>query len=263
MDCLRGEIEEKGVTPEELRLFLLNLPVSSNSNSSKRQKLTLLSDNQQHDLEKCATITAIFTFLRKCTSFLNYDIYQSLVENYNISIDQEKMKYPDHLKDFIEKHSIEEFAKINPQLKTKTDSKELTLKFDIETTCSLARVAELETFIANILELNPSALELVDIAKGCVIVTFLIPASMADAIFTPDTVFTSEQEDELREASVLWLKCNGYTFHFGKTTVHTESPGNLMLTQICNFRNLYKAPLFANDYRYSGTCHCISRSPTL
>ncbi len=59
--------------------------------------------------------------------------------------------------------------------------------------------------------------------------TFLIPASVADAIFTPDTTFTSQQKDELRAASILWLKCNGYTFHFGKTIVYTESPGNLML----------------------------------
>ncbi len=223
VDCLCSKIEEKGVSPEALRSFLLSL--SASSSSSKRKKLTLLYDFQQ-GLEKCDTVTAIFNFLKtKCTSFLHYDIFQRIVENYNINEDQENMKYPDHLKAYIEKHKISEFAKINPQLKPKTSSKKLTLKFDIETTCSLAKVAELEKFIADILELHPSTLEFVDIDS--VIVTFLIPASVADAIFTPNTVFTPQQEDELRAAKVLWLKCSGYTFYFGNRTVYTESPGNL------------------------------------
>ncbi len=83
--------------------------------------------------------------------------------------------------------------------------------------------------IAAIFGLLPSALELVDIKDGCVIVTFLIPASVADAIFTPDTVFTSQQEDKLRAVSLLWLKCNGCTINFGEKKlqkeVHTENPG--------------------------------------
>ncbi len=77
------------------------------------------------------------------------------------------------------------------------------------------------------MDLNPSALELVDIEDGCVIVTFLIPASIADAIFISDKVFTSQQEDKFRAASVLWLKCNGYTFDFKKVkSKERHNPGN-------------------------------------
>ncbi len=225
VDTLRAIIEEKGVSPEALQSFLLSLPATSQS----QNMLTLLSDKEQ-ELEKCTTVTAIFSFLTtKCTSFLNYDIFESILERYNISDDQQ---YSDHLKVYIKKHKISEFAKINPLLKSKKGSKELILKFNINNTCRLAKVHELKTLIAEILDLRPSALEIVDIKDGCVVVTFLIPTSVADAIFTPNTVFTSQQEDKLQAASVLWLKCNGHTFDFREEEKHphADNPGNQLVS---------------------------------
>ena len=108
----------------------------------------------------------------------------------------------------------------------KNGSKELILKYDIENTCRLAKIDTLKKFIAKIMDdLNPSALQIVDIEDGCVILTFLIPASVADAIFTPTKVFTQQQEEEFQSASILWLKCNGQPFFFGRED-HAGSPGN-------------------------------------
>ncbi len=148
---------------------------------------------------------------------------RSFPEHYKVIEDQEVLRYQEHLNAYIKKYKISEFVQINPLLKQKNGSKELILKYDIETTCTLAKVSELTKLIA---EINPSALELVDIEDGCVIVTFLIPASVADAVFTPNTVFTPQQEDELRAAKVLWLKCNGYTFDFKEAKIKRDNPGN-------------------------------------
>ena len=213
-DCIRATVQGKGVTVEELRYYLLHLPAVNKTH--KDQNLTLLADKEV-ELEKCNTIIEIFTFLtKKCASFLNYEIFHGILMNYDIPEDQEKLKYPEHLKAFIEKHKISEFVKINPQLKPKNGSKELILKCDIENTCRLAKITDLKKSISKIFGLLPSALEIIDIEDGCVVVTFSIPASVADAIFTSNTVLLPHQEDELRNASVRWLKCNGYTFHFGK-----------------------------------------------
>ena len=218
VDCLCSIIEEKGVSPKSLRLFLLSLPVSTRSYQG--QKLTLLSDKKD-ELEEAKTITDIFIFLTtEWASFLNYDIFQDIIKNYNISEDQERLKYPEHLKAYIEKHKISEFVKINPLLKQMTGSKELVLKCDIENTCRLAKLVELKKVVAEILDINPSTLHIVDIKDGCIVVTFLLPASVANAIFTPDTVFTPQQKDELRAASVLWLECNGYTLNIKDEDIH-------------------------------------------
>ena len=225
VDCLRNAIEHKeDITPEILRAYLLSL-----SASSKDQELSLMSDKKS-ELKKCETIAEIFEFLTcECASFLNYEVFQNLLENFNISTDEEKLQYPKHLKDYAEKHKISEFYKINPLLKTRKWSKELTLKYDVDSTCRLAKVSNLKKSLAKVFRLLPMALEIVDIKKGCVVVTFLIPGSVADAIFTPDTVLTPEQEDQLRAESVKWLKCNGYTFYFGKGKLKeaedSENPG--------------------------------------
>ncbi len=222
VDCVRAIVEEKGVSPEALRSYLFSL--SAFSSSYKGQRLALMSD-REHELEKCNTITAVFTFLTtKCASFLNYDIFQDVIKKYNINDDREEFKYTEHIMAYIEKHKISEFVKINPLLKDKDGSKKLTLKYDIEYTCKLAKIKELKISIAEILDVNPSTLHIVDIEEGCVVVTFLISASVADAIFTPDTVFTSQQKEKLQAASVQWLKCNGHNFNFGK---ETENPGDL------------------------------------
>ena len=227
VDCLRIIVREKGILPEDLCSYLLSL--SASSKSSKGQKLSLLSDKKS-ELEKKTTITDIFNFLTtECAFFLNYDIFQKIITKYKITEDREELKYCDHLKAFIEKHKISEFVKINPLLKHTSGSEKLILKCDIESTCNLAKVDELKKLVAKVLDLNPSTLQIFDIEDGCVVVTFLIPASVVDSVFTPKAVFTSQQEDELRTASVLWLECNGYRFEFGKAKVHTEhqeNPGN-------------------------------------
>ena len=214
VDCLRSILEEKGVSPEALRSYLLSLPATNKS--CKGQNLTLLSDKEA-ELQRCDSVTDIFNFLTtKCASFLNYDIFQFILKHYSISDRQEKLQYPEYLKAYIKKHKISEFEKINPLLKAKNGSKELTLKYDIKKTCTLAKVNELKNFIAEIMDLSPSALEIVDVKDGCVIITFLISASIADALFTPNTVFIPQQEEKLRVASILWLKCNDRTFNFQK-----------------------------------------------
>lgn len=214
VDHLRVAIEEKGVSAAALRSYLLSL--SATGASFKGQKLTLLSDKRP-ELLKCSTVIDIFDFLTtECASYLNYDIFQFVLKHYNITDDNEVFKYPEHLKAYINKHKISEFTKINPLLKTKNGCKELILKYDIETTCRLAKLTDLKKLIADILEISSLALEIVDVEERCVIVTFIIPDSLADALFTPNTEFTPQQEKRLQAEKVLWLKCNGYTFDIKK-----------------------------------------------
>ena len=214
VDCLRTCIEVKGITPEALQTYLLSLPASTNT--YKGQKLTLLS-NKKIELLSTKTIVEIFSFLTtECASFLNCDIFETILENYKISVDQEELKYCDHLKAYVEKCTITEFVKVTPPLKLKSGYKELTLKYEIANVSNIGKVDELKKLVAKLLDLSPLVLHIVHIIDGCVVVTFFLAASVAEVIFTPDRVFTPQQEGEFRAASVLWLKCNGYIFNFVK-----------------------------------------------
>ena len=223
MDSLRAVIKRKEISPEDLRSYLLSMPAFTED--LEGQTLNLLSDKKA-ELEKADTVTDIFNFLKtQWASFLNYDIFQKIIEHYNIlnesqekimQHDRERLQsYGDDLKAYIEKHKISEMTKILPLEKPKNGTKQIILKYDIKNTCKLARIKDLSEFVAKILGLHPSAFHIFDVEDGCVVVAFLISASVADALFTSDTVFTPQQEDEFRKASVLWLKCNGCTFDFG------------------------------------------------
>ena len=101
--------------------------------------------------------------------------------------------------------------------------KNFNIKFDIKKTCNLDSLKKLKEAIANILHLQPSTLRLLSIKKGCVHVTLLIPASIADAIFTTDTTFSPEQKSRFRAASVMWIECNGHMFDFRERRTKDQS----------------------------------------
>lgn len=64
----------------------------------------------------------------------------------------------------------------------------------------LSSLKELKEAIANILDLNASTLRILSVKKGCVEVTLLIPAEIADVMFTSTTKLTPEQKQKLRAA---------------------------------------------------------------
>lgn len=192
---------------------MLNLPAFGGNKGS--QKLTLLSGIRS-ELEKATAVHKIFNLLStQYASFLDYDIFEFIIEEYDIDESQPRMKYPEYLEAFINQHKLAEFVEINPLLKDFSDpSKELILKIDIESTCTLARLKDLTKAIASILGLKKSALRLLDVAEGCVVVTLLISAPIADFMFANDMKFTSQQVEDFISISVLWLKYNDIKYEF-------------------------------------------------
>ena len=204
-------VEEKKITPSTLRAYLLNLPAFE---GRKNKKVKLLSGIRA-ELEKASAISDIFNILStEYASFLNYDVFACIIEEYDLDEGQDKLKYPEYLEGYIKQHKLSEFMDINPLLKNFSDSsKKLVLKFDIEVTCGLAKMHEITKAVASALGLRKSALRILDVEDGCVVLSFLIPTPVADAIFTPEKKFTPQQVDYFRSLSLLWLKCDDRVFY--------------------------------------------------
>ena len=77
--------------------------------------------------------------------------------------------------------------------------------------------------------MRPSALRLLhNIEEGCVVVTLLIPALVADFIFSRDNAFSTEEVKEFQVLSILWLESNGgHKYEF--TNVHVVTRNSTML----------------------------------
>lgn len=209
--CIRENLQAMGKTPIDLGSDLLNVAAFSHS----RQDLMLLSSHQP-ELKKADNLNDIFDLLsREYASFLNYDIFEFIVNSYKLDKSQEELQYPEHLQDYIKRHSISEFMKINPLLKEISDtSTELILKINMSTTSRLAKITELKESLANTLHINIATLRLLDIKDGCIEVTFLLPTHIAELLFNEHTCFTEEMEEFQKKWSIHDLKCNNQKLSF-------------------------------------------------
>ena len=210
---IRKSFDHRSV--DDLRSYIMSLEAFQ-SGSNFNTECKLLS-GEKDKLEKASTICQIFDVLNSCTSYINCDIYQRMVDDYDIDHGQsEVLKYPEYLRAYFKKHKISEFIKINPKLEKCMDkTKELILKFNVERTSRLAKVIELKKEIARVLELLPSTIELYDIVDGCVLVTFHLPILVADLVFPKGkNSLSPKQKEELRSLSILWLECNENRYSF-------------------------------------------------
>lgn len=212
--CIRASILERGITVSELCSYLLSLDAFQAGHNVQCKLLSGVKDK----FEGASTIHQILDIVTKdCASFLDFEIYQCIVDEYDFDHGQNAMKYSEHLKEYIEKHTIAELAKVVPKLCQSTDdTKEVTLKVDIELTCKLAKIVDLKKEVARILHLMPFAIRLYSIEDGCVMVTFHLPASVADIIFTGGKKFTPSEMEIFWSLSVLWLRCDHSIFYFKK-----------------------------------------------
>ena len=212
VNCILTSIQAKGVSVNNLRSYLVS--ISAFQSGFYKEECKLLSAVKP-ELEKASTINEIFDLLNwNCASFFNYHIFQFLVDEYDIKDIRNRLKYPEYLKEYVDKHKISEFIEINPALKKVKDvSSKLVLKFDIELTCKVARIEDLIA-VAKILRLRASTLQLLGIEEGCVVVPFLIPCVVADVVFSSKKKFSTEDIEEFRASSV---ECNGCRYDFSRT----------------------------------------------
>ena len=209
---IRIALQDNGVTVKDLSETLMDFAAFNVG----EEKLVSLSTHVA-ELEKAVDLHDVFKLIRmEYASFLNYDIFQYIVNAYKINCEQEELKYPQHLRDYAEKLKLSEFFEINPQLKeVSAFSSEVIVKIDIESTSRLSRITDLQSAIANILGMKScAALQLRDISAGCVVVTFVIPTHIAEIVFNKHACFTDKQVQMFQAESVLWLECNGCTFSF-------------------------------------------------
>ena len=211
MSCLCDRVEQK-VSPHKLQLYLINLPTFTSDN----EEVCKLFAHARDSLQKADTITDIFLVLSKeCTSFLNCEIFFSLMRQYEILPDCDKLDYSTRLKEYIDKHKISEFIKINPKLQQHTKgSEEFKIKLDIKKTSKLSKLLDLQDRIAAILKVDPAALRLLSIEDGCLVATFLISTELACVIFTGEKEFAAEEIQEFQALFILWLECNHHKFVF-------------------------------------------------
>ena len=199
------------VSVESLRVYLLDLSALDCDKDEDEERYKLLSVVRA-EISLAKSIYDLITLLQKnCATFLHYDVFHSIQKQYKIAVSEE-LNYPEHFKAYINKHKVSEFVAINPKLAKFPDTSEkLVLKFNIPHTNRVAKVIDLKVAIAEVLNLKPSALQLLSIDKGCVEVTFRIPSGVAEFILKK---LTHIQVEKFQALSVMRLQCGHCNYDF-------------------------------------------------
>ena len=223
-------LKEKQVPVADISAYLLSLPAL---NSEHSEESLMLLAKKKDKFERAKSVGEIFIVLNsECCTFLNFDILQALVTGFGLKLNEHNAQYPERLQEYIEMHKITEFIEVKPVLNHLTDdSKELVLLLDIKSTRSLSCLVDIRRAVASIMGLKESALLIHDISLHCVAVTFLIPAFIADFMFSGENPFSREQKEKFRKLSVQSLQCNGCAFVFTlPCSEELDSPGKFVST---------------------------------
>ncbi len=227
VSCICTSLIEKGVTATNLSTYLLKLPALKFG--PDEQHLKLLA-GVRNELKRAETINDIVDLLDEnlYASFLDYEVFQAIVDKYKLCCDDEILSYPKNLKAYVEKHKLSEFIAINPALSKMctSDSEEITLKFEIDASnYKLGSLLKLKSSISDILGIKSSGLRLLRVEEGCVAITFVIPYFVAHHIFKGDKKFTGEEVKRFLDLSTLWLKCCdcSFTFKYNYTGLQQHS----------------------------------------
>ena len=151
------------------------------------------------------------TLTKHCASFLNYQIFQSIIDAYKLDNGQEDFKYAEHFNTFVDKHKISEFILSCRDSGTKdSDKLKLIVKLDVDSMERLSLVSNLKKELARILKMPEYLLLIVDIKVGCVEVKFLIPTALAELIFAGSSVLNRKEIEKLKALFVVSIHCSGY-----------------------------------------------------
>ena len=209
-DCIAVSLVEKKVDIKRLKTYCLSLHPGRDEHN-----LMPLSSRAGNALEGLDNVYDIIGRLRNFTSFLDYHLFEKLIQKFKIDETQEELKYPEKLQQYIEKHTVSEFMEVHPVLndpKYVDDTKNLVIILNVQqVTCQMREVVNIGQVVPHIMNLDQSQLLIHNIGGGCVTVTFLIPTLVAEHIFS-GRIFSQEQIQELQNVSVMMLKCNGYEF---------------------------------------------------
>ena len=221
-DCIAVSLDEKKVNIQRLKAFSMNLYVGCDEHN-----LIPLSSRAGDEFKQVDNVYDVIAVLCKFTSFLNCHVFEQIISKFKIDKTQDELKYPEKLRQYVEKHTVSELMEIHPVLNEYTDhSKELVILLDVnQITCHMSEVLDVGQALAHIMKLDQCQLLIHNIGGGSVRVTFLIPTLVAERIFNgqKECIFSQDQIEELRKISIAMLKCNGYDFDLispsGKTCV--------------------------------------------
>jgi hypothetical protein len=143
---------------------------------------------------------------------------------YEIEVKKEESEYLKHLNEYVKRHTISDLVHVLPTMHEYTDlfpeaSKTIVFKSNIRLSGKFADLVDLKSALAKLLGFHPSAMRLISIEKGSVLVHFVVPSFAAEYIFKSDKKFSKPEKEQFQALSIAWLIYDNRKFNFATNMV--------------------------------------------
>lgn len=188
---IRKSLKDKGIPTQDIVAHVIGFGVDE-------------IDVQKLEVE--TSLDRVFIVLRTKLywSFLECDLLDSIVENYGNDTDHDRMeKYKGELKSFCDRR-LSEVPQGTLHLSDDQTRERIIAKLNIGDP-RLSVIKDLKMKICKVLSIEPCILRIMEVKKGCIQVTFLIPIHVSEILLTES--LTIAQRHSLEALSVLSLTC--------------------------------------------------------
>lgn len=204
---IRKSLRDRKVTPQQLGETLME--INAFALCARDKSKPLLADRfEEIDNAKC--IDQVFKILRPYGSFFDCYVIKHIVESELCTEeDRENLRrYMQKLQEYCQRHIYEcpHFASSTDDQKFRT----LVMKMDEDIAKSFT-IKALDAFrdeLAITLNLKPHTLHLCSVEKGCLQLTFQVPAFVKEEIFP----LSNEQKVKLQQLHIQRIDCEGNYF---------------------------------------------------
>ena len=171
---------------------------------------SLLADVMD-EIWKAETMEMLFRLLTKFWSWYNHFLLEKIIGRFGDSEDQERLKKFTEKFTIYSKHRLVDVSAAGDCLKLGDGRGKgqvpLLLKIDVEwDAIPVSQLADIQRNIASILGVESHLLYLASVRHGCILMTFLVPASLAGSAFP----LSPSQKILFASAKVKRLRCGGY-----------------------------------------------------
>ena len=204
----------KKVTVVEFALWLMQLqafcPVSHSSESAP-----LLLAQQINEICQAGSMERVFLILSNYWSWFNHGLLEEIINKFGDEEDRRRLDdFKESFSTFAQNRIVEfsqhpmTFGAAVGDGQTRVP---LLFKVDVSwDSVHINQLAEIHRNLASILEVNPHTLYLASIRKGCILMKFLIPSSVAQAVFP----LSASQLKALATADIVLVQCGTYCHRF-------------------------------------------------
>ncbi len=201
-------LKREGVTTEDLTSLFKELGSVRSDHIEVDQVCYFNNEFMQQIEEECQSdVGKVFPVIRKCYSWINFDLIESIKDTFlthNNDIQTKWKDYQTHYKEYCKERVCNIPKPINgTRLLPKLLQKSTTVAFKID--CEwheirFDRLNGIQASIKRLLNLESYTLYLKTVKQGCVELVFEVPQHVADVIFPP----TEEQLLALQEHTIIY-----------------------------------------------------------